>query len=108
MANRVVLPAPLGPIRAVMRPASAASETLSTASRPPNLRLTPSRRTTGSAMSRLRLWPLRGGLGPPRQAAKTAQQPRDAVGREGDDQDEDGAVDDQIEAGRIVGEKLRR
>src|SRR5262249_28131518 len=101
MANRVVLPAPLGPISAVMRPASAASETLSTASRPPNLRLTLSRRTIGSAMA-----PLRGG--PPRQAADLAQQSRDAVGREGDDQDEDGAVDDEIEPGGVVGEELRR
>ena len=33
--NKVVLPAPFGPIRPVMRPASASSEAESTASRPP-------------------------------------------------------------------------
>src|SRR6516225_11541842 len=50
--NSVVLPAPLGPIKPVMRPASALSDTSSTAIRPPNLTVTPvsSRRAIGPAL----------------------------------------------------------
>src|ERR1700744_2784310 len=55
VANKVVLPAPFGPIRAVIRPASTSSETLSTASNPPKRLLTPSTRSSGSAMGLLRL-----------------------------------------------------
>src|SRR3954469_20229985 len=45
--NNVVLPAPFGPIRPVMRPASAARLTLSRARRPPKRTLTSSTRSTG-------------------------------------------------------------
>src|SRR6516162_9994114 len=49
--NRVVFPAPLGPIRPVMCPPSAARDTSSTATRPPNRTVTPvsSRRAIGPA-----------------------------------------------------------
>src|SRR5262249_31418569 len=54
MANSVVLPAPLGPISAVIRPTSTASETFSTASKPPNALQTRSTRSSGSATGALR------------------------------------------------------
>src|SRR5207249_4036894 len=53
MENSVVLPAPLGPISAVIRPASTASEALSTARRPPKRLNTRSTRSSGSAMGAL-------------------------------------------------------
>ena len=52
-ANSVVLPAPLGPISAVMRPSVADSETLLTASKPPKRRETRSTDSSGSAMAGL-------------------------------------------------------
>ena len=51
--NSVVLPAPLGPISAVMRPSGAASEAALTASRPPKRRETRSTTRSGSAMAGL-------------------------------------------------------
>src|SRR4249919_1748622 len=46
--NRVVLPAPFGPISAVMRPAGAESDAPSTAFSPPNQQLTLSTASSGS------------------------------------------------------------
>jgi hypothetical protein len=54
MAKSVVLPAPLGPISAVMRPAGADSDAASTASRPPKRRDTRSTESSGSATGGLR------------------------------------------------------
>ena len=54
IANSVVLPAPFGPISAVMRPASAVNDALSTASRPPKRLETFSTRSRGSATAALR------------------------------------------------------
>src|SRR4051812_17240552 len=99
-ANRVVLPAPLGPISAVMRPGSAASETLSTARKPPKRLLTPSTRTSSSAMGGLRRYAV--DEAPARRAEKTHH----AIGGERHHQDQDTAVDDEVEAGRVAGDEL--
>src|SRR5690348_11819437 len=102
-ANNVVLPAPLGPISAVMRPCGALSDTSLTASRPPKRRETRSTRNSGSAMAGLRqrrrthraMAPLR----------KPADQP---ARRKPDDQHQDAAVNHEVEAGRVAaGHQLR-
>src|SRR5690348_6202129 len=89
MANSVVLPAPFGPISAVMRPDSAASDARSTASRPPKRLETLSTRRSGSAIA------------PP-------QQSNQATRRKCDGEDQDAAIDDEIEPRRITGDKLGR
>src|SRR5262249_38119810 len=102
MENSVVLPAPLGPISAVIRPASTASEAWSTASRPPKRLHTRSIRSSGSAM------------GAPRHPRPQARKPRAQVGEKthdpvrgkGYDQDKHAAVDHEVEAGRIAGDEL--
>src|ERR1700730_7091131 len=102
MANKVVLPAPFGPIRAVMRPDWTLSETLSTASNPPKRLLTPPTRISGSAMR----------LFQPRQfqdseaLPRLEKQPGDAIRSKSHDQDEDAAVDDEIEPRRVAGDML--
>src|SRR5580693_4244366 len=104
IANKVVLPAPFGPIRAVMRPAWILSETLSTASNPPKRLLTPSTRSSGSAMGLFRLEGFHGGETLPRFAKQTGN----AARGESHDQDKNAAVDDQIEPRRVAGDKLCR
>src|SRR5580704_10305272 len=104
MANKVVLPAPFGPIRAVMRPVWTSSETLSTASNPPKRLLTPSTRSSDSAMGLLRLQGIHGSETLPH----FAKQPGDAARRKSHDQDKNAAVDDQIEPRRVAGDKLCR
>src|SRR5215471_10366659 len=100
MENRVVLPAPLGPISAAMGPVSMATEASSTANRPPKRLDTRSRRSSGSAMGALR----------ERQARKTPAQVRERTSNpprgERHDQDEHAAIDDEVEARRIAGEEL--
>ena len=61
IANSVVLPAPLGPISAVMRPAGAASEAASSASSPPKRFDTRSTASRGSD---------RQAIGPPASVAR--------------------------------------
>src|SRR6266545_5190258 len=104
MENSVVLPAPLGPISAVMRPVSAASETSSTASTPSKRLHT---RSTRSSCSSMRTLPYR--LPPARKArAEVHQHACNSARGEGDDQDEHAAVNDEVEAGRIAGDELGR
>src|ERR1700756_4619180 len=102
MENSVVLPAPLGPISAVIRPASTASETLSTARRPPKRLNTRSTRSSGSAMGALR--------DRRSQARKThtqiGQQARNPMRGKAYDQDQHTAIDDEVEAGCIAGDEL--
>src|SRR5271170_5245321 len=88
IANKVVLPAPFGPIRAVMRPAWTLSETLSTASNPPKRLLTPSTRSSGSAMGLFRPQEFQGSETLPR----LEQQPGNAARGESHDENEDAAV----------------
>src|SRR6478752_1385156 len=73
VANSVVLPAPLGPIRPTISPERTSSDAWSTAFRPPN------------ALERSRTSSM----------AAASQQAREAVGQAGHDQD--GAIDDQAE-----------
>src|SRR3569623_1208671 len=99
--NSVVLPAPFGPINPVMRPASAAIVTPLTASSPPNRRVTPSPARSGSASRRL----------PPakREApALPAEEADQAARREGDDQHEHAAIDDEVQPRRVAREIGRR
>src|SRR3984893_3612048 len=91
IANKVVLPAPFGPMRAVMHPDRTLSETLSTASNPPKRLLTPSTRSSGSAIGLSRLQRFHGGETLPdlaKQAGNTAR-------HECHDQDKNAAVDDE-------------
>src|SRR6516225_707821 len=83
--NSVVLPAPFGPISAVMRPASAVNDAPSTARRPPKRIDTLSTRSNASAMAALR-------RDAPHQCADRGQQTGDAAGRKGNDSDEHGGA----------------
>ena len=83
IANRVVLPAPFGPISAVMRPAAAANDALSTASRPPKRLETFSTRSRGSATAALR-----NALVLENRLAQIGEDAGDAARREGHDDDE--------------------
>src|SRR3954469_18339388 len=101
--NSVVLPAPFGPISAVMRPLSAVSDAWSTASRPPKRLEMLSTRSTGSAMARLPDYLIATGS---QAAAQVGQQTGDAARCERHDRDEHAAVDDEVEARRMAGDKL--
>src|SRR5579864_5578209 len=87
-----------------MHPDWTLSETLSTASKPPKRLLTPSTRSSGSAMGLLRLRGFNGDETLPHLAA----QPGNAARGESHDQDEDTAVNDEIEPRRVAGDKLGR
>src|SRR5580698_575425 len=104
IANKVVLPAPFGPIRAVMRPDWTLSETLSTASNPPKRLLTPSTRSSSSTMGLLRPQRFHDGETLPR----LAKQPGNAARGESHDQNEDAPVDDEIKPRGIAGDKFGR
>src|SRR5882757_9343078 len=90
IANSVVFPAPLGPIRAVMRPAAAVNDARSTASRPPKRFDTCSTRSRGSAMVALRRYG-RGGPSRTKAPAQLVEDASDAARRERHDQDENPA-----------------
>src|SRR6185437_9066946 len=96
-ANNVVLPAPFGPISAVMRPCCAVSDTSFTARRPPKRRDTRSTCKSGSAMAGL--WQWRRTLPAAAQLRKPADQP---ARREGDDQHQHATIDHEIDAGRLA------
>src|SRR4051794_25201644 len=105
MENSVVLPAPFGPISAVMHPACARNDARSRASRPPKRFDTCSTRNSGSTMAaaqRCRYRPPEG----PETAPQVEKNATDAARRERDDQDEDAAIDDEIEARCIAGHEL--
>src|ERR1700722_19621003 len=102
--NKVVLPAPFGPIRAVMRPDWTLSETLSTASNPPKRLLTPSTLSNGLDMRLLRPQRFQGGEALPR----LEQQTGNAARGESHNQDKNAAVDDEIEPRRVAGDELGR
>src|SRR5215471_5192494 len=80
---RVVLPAPLGPIRPWIDPCSTSSDTPSTARTPPKWRWTSSRRRSTDPRSR-----------PPRRADQRQPAPADdALRPEDDDRDQEDAAD---------------
>src|SRR5689334_8832550 len=105
--NSVVLPAPFGPISAVMRPLSAVNDALSTASRPPKRLDTFSTWRTGSATVALR-----GGcllrllVDLPEKAANAGDQPGNAARREGHHEHQHAAIDHEVEARRVAGHVL--
>src|SRR5689334_10122777 len=86
MENSVVLPAPFGPTRATIWPSSAASEARSSASSPPKRREMLSTRSNSC-------------MAPP-------QEPRDAARGECDYENQDAAVDHEIEARHVAGDQL--
>src|SRR4029079_18504893 len=93
VANNVVLPAPFGPIRAVMRPVVATNDALSTARNPPKCFETSSTRSNGSAMAALRNRPASESLAQRRDDAG------DAARRERHHNNQNTPIDDEIEAG---------
>src|SRR5450755_3649462 len=103
-ANNVVLPAPLGPITAVMLPLSTVSDASRTASSPPNRLEMPSTAKIGLSMRSLPRF-----LGRPLQQPA---QPRDNVGHatrgKGDHQNQHDAIDHEIEAGNVASHVLGR
>src|SRR5260370_17506145 len=100
IANNVVLPAPFGPMSAVMRPASAVNDARSTASRPPKRFDTCSTRSRGSAIAWLHRFRCSDSLGS-KSPAQVVEDAGDAARRERNDQDEHAAIDDQIEPGCV-------
>src|SRR6516162_7832481 len=97
--NSVVLPAPFGPISAVMRPASAVNDAPWTARRPPKRIDTLSTRSNASAMAALRRDALH-------QRADRGQQTGDATWRKRNDSDEHATIDHQVEPRGAAGHKL--
>src|SRR3569832_390840 len=99
--NRVVLPAPFGPIKPVIRPSSAAIDTPSTARTPPNRRVRFETTRSGSA---LRYLP------PPalEAASRSGDDADQAARRKGDDEHQHATVDDEVKTWRIARDVRRR
>src|SRR5437660_888557 len=91
--NKVVLPAPLGPINAVIRPSRAASQTSATAARPPNRLLT--------CLTSSMFWFRR------TRAPETVAKPHQPVGEEAQHDDQQRAVECKVQAGRAASERGR-
>src|SRR5690348_15369123 len=84
MPKSVVLPAPFGPIKAVISPSRATSDASSTAVRPPNRLVTP----WTSSMAELSDW---------WSAAEARAQAYEAVGQKRQDHDQQRAVEHQVQ-----------
>src|SRR5271165_6828685 len=110
MENSVVLPAPFGPISAVMRPVSATNDAWSTASSPPKRLQTWSTRSNGSAMTALQC--RRNCAVAPKALAPIEQGARNTARRKCHDNDQHAAIDDKIKSRRIrrneLGELAKR
>src|SRR5215208_7549547 len=91
IANSVVLPAPFGPTSATIWPSSAVKAARSSASSPPKRRDTFSTRRISA-------------IAAPRQPETTValEHAHDAAWRVGDDQNEHGTINNEIESGRIA------
>src|SRR5579863_8498936 len=89
IANKVVFPAPFGPMRPVMAPRSAVSEAASTASNPPKRLLTPAISSMGTAQTH------------------ASSETDEAIGHECEDRDEQRTVEHQVEPGRVAGHRAR-
>src|ERR1700680_3241867 len=101
--NSVVLPAPFGPINAVIRPFAADSVARSTASKPPNRLVTVSTSSNASGMTLLRRCrSFRESYDVP----QGSDQSGNAAREECHDHNKHSAIDDEIKARRGVGEKL--
>src|SRR5262245_64577825 len=103
--NSVVLPAPFGPMRAVIRAVSAEKDDRSSASKPPKRFETCSTRSRGSSIVALQR-SRHGGLGGLKVTAKVAEHAGNAARRDCDDRNENASVDDEIETGCIAGREL--
>src|SRR5438309_12036933 len=88
----VVLPAPLGPMRPTISPGSTASEISLLASRPPKRFVTASTLSSGAMRSGRRR-----GRAVPANPARPRQREQ-AGGAERGDEDDDQAVDDEVDA----------
>src|SRR6516162_9961808 len=104
-ANSVVLPAPFGPISAVILPASALNDASVSAASPPKRFDRPSTRRSASAMGVLRRRNLAGGQ-PLHRLAQVRQQSRNAAPGKCNHEDQHTAIDHEVEAGRIAGDEL--
>src|SRR6266511_2350176 len=100
IANSVVLPAPLGPISPVMRPAGAASEAASSASRPPKRLETRSTVRRGSAMG-LPFGHHSRADATDDPGAGVGQGAHDTAWGEAHDEDQHGAVDEDRKSTRL-------
>src|SRR5215475_8258052 len=100
--NKVVLPAPFGPMRAVTRPTSAERDTRSSASKPPKRFDTCSTRRRGSAIVAFQRH-RHCGFGEQNPTANVGDDAGDAARRNGNYQNENTSVDDEIETGRVAG-----
>src|SRR5258708_23535111 len=89
MPNSVVLPAPLGPISAVMLPSRTVRLASATAVRPPKLLVMP----LTSSMARRPC---------PARAAQPGEEADQPVRQEGKDDDQQRAVEHQVESGRTA------
>src|SRR2546430_7375495 len=103
MENSVVLPAPFGPISAVMRPVSAVNDALSTASRPPKRMETFSTCSSGSATAALHGCRVAGLL---EYAVHAGDQSDDAARRKGHHEHEYATINDEVETRRVAGHEL--
>src|SRR5262245_40598581 len=101
IANSVVLPAPFGPISAVMRPVSAVNEAWSTARSPPKRLETCSTRSSMSAMAVLRGL-RRCSARLPKALTQVRHDAGDAARRKRDHHDQHAAVDDEIKPRRCT------
>src|SRR4029077_13943365 len=102
----VVLPAPLGPMSAVICPSEAVIDAASTATNPPNRHVTRSTASKGSAMACL---PGRRGGWPGaahQHLARLREAADQATRREPDHQHQYTAIYNEIKAGSITGQKL--
>src|SRR5450755_2849043 len=104
MANKVVLPAPFGPITAVMRPLPMLSDASCTARRPPKCFEIPSTAKIGSTMRDLPHFLSRRH----KPSAQLRHDAGDAARRKCNHQDQDDAIDNEIEAGDVAGNMFGR
>src|SRR6516225_6315846 len=106
IAKSVVLPAPFGPISAVMRAAGAANDAASTARRPLKRRDTRSTERSGSATRRLRRLLARYPQ-PPRETLTGVDERADETGRrEGNHNHQEPTIDHQIESRNVASPEL--
>src|SRR5690242_5357245 len=100
----VVLPAPFGPMSAVMRPSLAVSDAALTASKPPKRQVTRSTASKGSTMLCLsRGWGNRS-ESPQQHVAQMRESADQAAWHEPDNQHQHRTIDNEIETGSIAGQ----
>src|ERR1700755_1021039 len=98
--NKVVLPAPFGPMSAMIWPVAIRNDAPSTTSKPPKRLETFSTSRSTSAIAALHLG--RTSAAPP----QSCEQPSDAARRQSDHTDQKQAIDHKIKSGRIPRDHL--